>query len=191
MDDLTIQQELEALAGNALIPVQGDSDSQPEPMKFTIARWQKLFNLSQDTAVESIMEHRSNLTRTRVSDTLWETIRSEKESQDYDREAYEYELDLQKRKAALSDTLPTGDGSQSTITYLVELSGALDSAERIQYAAKLDTLPPVVNGESVEDGRPVSLCCVDSTSKAQILQWASTEGGGFEPTILVDPRSLR
>lgn len=189
MDDHTLQEELEALAGNAYNPAE-DSESKPEPMKTTVARWQKLFNLPQDTAVDAIMEHRNNLTRTRVSDTLWETVRPERESQGYDREAYQYELDLQKRKAALPDITPAANESPSTMSYLVELSGPFTSAEIIQQAAKLKSLPPVVSGENVEDGRPVSLCCVDGTAKAHILQWASTEGGGFEPTILLDLRSL-
>ncbi|CZT18458.1 uncharacterized protein RCC_04303 [Ramularia collo-cygni] len=190
MDDFSLQEELEALAGNAFDSV-ANPDCRPEPMKDTVARWQKLFKLPQDTAVELIMTHRNNLTRTRVSDDLWDTIRVEKESHGYDREAYEYELDLQKKKAVLPNLVPSIDNSESTTTYLVELSGALETVEDVQRAAGLDLPPPVVSGESVEDGRPVSLCCVDSAAKLKILHWASTEGGGFEPTILVDPRSVR
>lgn len=190
MDDYAVQQELEALAGNAFNPVE-DHESKPEPMKDTVSRWQRLFGLSQDSAVDHIMDYRNDLTRTRVSDDLWEAVRSEREKQGYNREAYEYELDVHKRKAILPDLQPAADNSQSSITYLVELSGVLDSENKVQHAAKLDVLPPVVTGESVEDGRPVSLCCVDSAAKAAILRWASTQGGGFEPTILVDPRSLR
>lgn len=189
-DRASLQEELEALAGNAFNPT-ADQQSGPEPMKDTVARWQKLFNISPDDAVDRIMDHRSNLTRPRVSEDLWEAIRVEKESQGYDREAFEHEIDLQKKKATIPDLLPAMGTSQSSITYLVELSGPLMTPEEVQHAAKLDCLPPTVHGESVEDERPVSLCCVDAEAKAAILQWASTEGGGFEPTILVDPRSLR
>lgn len=187
MDDRSVQEELEALAGNAFIPAK---ELTPEPMKTTVARWQRLFNIPQNDAVDYIMNHRSNLLRTRVSDDLWEANRVQKESQGYDREAYEYELDLQKKKAMLPDLLPATETSQGSITYLVELCGPLGTVESVQNAAKMNFPPLVVNGESVEDERPVSLCCVDSAGKTAILQWASTEGGGFEPTILVDPRSL-
>lgn len=185
-----MQQELESLAGNVFNPTS-DSDSQPEPMKVTVARWQKLFDLPQAAAVDVIMSHRNNLTRTRVSDTLWDSLRPEKESQGYDREAYEYEIYLQKKKALLPELVPIAGNSQSSITYLVELCGALNSAEKIRDAAKMVSLPQVVTGESVEDGRAVELCCVDGAAKAEILRWAGREGGGFEPTILVNPRSLR
>lgn len=190
MDEFTLQEELEALAGNAPNSVH-EQVSELEPIKDTVARWQKLFSLPQDTAVDLIIDHRNNLTRTRISDELWETVRLEKESQGYDREAYEYEIDLHKKNALLPSLVPTQADFQSSIAYLVELSGALESAERVQHAAKMASLPSVVNGESVEDGRPVSLCCVDGSAKNEILKWAASEGGGFEPTILVDPRSMR
>ena len=192
MDDYTLQQELEALAGNAWNPDVSDENSNPEPISATMARWQKLFNISADEAIERIMDHRNNLTRTRVSDDHWDTVREEKESSGYDREAYEYDLELQKKKAVLPSLLPTAENdTDSSVTYLVELTGRLDSVEKVRIAAELDSEPEVVRGHSEDTFRPVKLCCVDSAAKTAILQWASIEGGGFEPTILVDPRSLR
>lgn len=192
MDGYELQQELEALAGNAYNPNYEDENTKHEPISATMSRWQGLFGLSADDAVERIMDHRNDLTRSRVSDDHWSTIKHEKEALGYDREAYEYEIGLQKKKATLPDLVPTADEeSDSTITYLVELTGPLDAVDKVRTAANMDTMPPLVSGTSAEDGRAVSLCCVDGKGKVAILNWASNEGGGFEPTILVDPRSLR
>ena len=193
MDDYDLQQELEALAGNAYNPDLESDNAEPEPMKDTMARWQKLFGLTGDEAVDRIMDHRNNLVKTRISNTHWETVRMEKEAEGHDRESYEYDLELQKKKANLPSPLPAGDhAEESDISYLVELTGPLDTAEKIQSAAKMSFMPPVLKGTSVEKGRPVKLCMgIDGQAKANILHWASEKGGGFEPTILVDPRSLR
>jgi len=192
MNDFTLQQELEALAGNAFNPDDSNTGAYPEPIATTMARWRKLFNLSEDEVIDRIMENRNNLTRTRISDAHWDTVRSEKEAEGFDREAYEYNLDLQKKRALLPELVPgAGDEAKgSSVTYLIELSGPLDTPAKVQAAAHLPTLPSEVSGQSVEEGRPVRLCCVDGDAKAALLQWASREGGGFEPTILVDPRSL-
>lgn len=192
MDDYSLQQELEALAGNAYNPASSDDSGKPEPISATMNRWQKLFHLSQGEVVDRLMDHRNNLTRTRVTDAHWDTVRLEKEAEGYDREAYEYELELQKKKALLPDLVPSAeDEAGISVTYLVELSGLLDTPEMVKHAADLESTPELVAGRSVEEGRRVLLCCVDGTAKTAILHWASNEGGGFEPTILVDPRSLR
>lgn len=190
MDDYELQQELEALAGNAYNPdAENDNDNPPEPMKDTTARWQTLFKLSHDEAIDRIQEHRHNLTRTRISDEHWELVRAEQEHQGYDREAYEYGLELQKKKAALPGLLPSVEGS--AVTYLVELAGPLDGPEKVQRAAGMQTAPSVVSGTSLEQGRSLRLCCIDGAAKNALLRWAADEGGGFEPTILVNPKSLR
>lgn len=192
MDEFAFQQELEALAGNAYVAPPESADFKQEPIATTIDRWQRLFNMTGDDAVDRIMEHRNNLIKTRISDDYWETVSLEKESQGYDREAYEYELDLQKRAALLPNTTaPTQTDTGTKLDYLVELKGPLQDREKVQAAAGLDTLPPVYYGSSVEDSRSVQLCRIDAKAKAVLLNWASAEAGGFEPTILVDPRSLR
>lgn len=188
MDDYTLQQELEALAGNAYNPDLETDDYPSEPISITMARWQKLFGLSESEVVDRIMDHRNNLTRTRISDTHWDTISAEKEAKGYDKEAYEYELELQKKKAVLPDLLPSSEGS---VTYLVELTGPLDTPEKVQHAAEMAEVPEVVGGSSVEEKRAVWLCCIDGGAKNALLRWAAGEGGGFEPTILVNPKSLR
>ena len=191
MDDLALQNELEALAGNAYNPHLSDDGTPPEPISTTIARWNALFKIPGDDAVDVIMEHRNNLTRTRISDEHWDAVRTSKELQGYDREAYEYELELQKRKANMGNILPVDDEADSRVTYLVELSGPLESSEAMQSAAGLETAPPTVNGWSVEDGSIVRMCIVGNKEKRAILKWAAEQGGGFEPTILVNPKSMQ
>ena len=188
MDEYTLQQELEALAGNAFNPRHEDGTSQ-EPMMETVERWQKLFKLSEEQAIGRIQEHRNNLTRSRISDAHWDMIRVEKEADGYDRESYEYELDLQKKKAALPELLPSA--ADGNLTYLVELSGLLDTPDKVQQAAGMHETPAVVTGRSLEESRPVWLCCIDGVAKNTLLKWAADEGGGFEPTILVNPKSLQ
>lgn len=191
MDDLALQNELEALAGNAYNPNLPEDDTPPEPLSTTIARWNNLFDIPGDDAIDRIMEHRNNLTRTRISDDHWEAVRAAKELEGYDREAYEYELDLQKRKANIGNIVPVDDEAESLVTYLIELSGPLESLEVMQRAARLDEAPSTVNGWSVEERRGVEMCIVGNKEKRAILQWAAEQGGGFEPTILVNPKSMQ
>ncbi|KAK5110832.1 hypothetical protein LTR62_005543 [Meristemomyces frigidus] len=156
MDDFTLQSELEAMAGNAGIPLSEDQEIPTEGIGTTMARWRKLFDMKPDDAVERIIEHRQNLTRLRVSNDHWETIRAEKENQGYDRESYEYELALQKKKALLPTLSPVVDETTgSTVTYFVELDGHLSTPQDVQKAAGMDYEPLKVAGSSVEDDRGV------------------------------------
>jgi hypothetical protein len=43
----------------------------------------------------------------------------------------------------------------------------------------------------VEERREVEMCIVGSKEKRAILMWAAEQGGGFEPTILVNPKSMQ
>lgn len=174
---------LEALATNAL--TDPTKTSPHRHLNTTVTRWQHLFGLSAAEAAERILAHRGNLTRPRIPDAHWDNIRAEQETMGYDREAYEYEL----RRAMLADAVPAAEGSG--VAFLVELSGPLESAEVVRRVAGLAEAPVVVSGRSVEEGREVELCCVDEGAKAAVLRWAAGEGKGSEPTVLVDPRSLR
>lgn len=199
--DLTFHQSLEALAGNATSAPNPDTASQDEPISTTMRRWQALFPLDPDTAISAIQSHRQNLTRARISDEHWATIRAEKEGQGYDREAYEYELEVMRRKATIADPVPAvsddddgggvAEGKEGKVAFLVELDGVLVNEEKVAEVAGLSGELEVVSGRSVEEGRAVRLCCIDGGAKAALLRWAADRGGGWEPTILADPRSLR
>lgn len=189
--DNLLQRELESLASNAYNP---DNETAPaEPISTTLTRWSKLLNIPPDSAIDLIMSHRNNLTRTRISNSHWSSIRAASEALGYDREAYEYELELQKRKANVTNLLPVDEDveSRNRMTFLVEVSGLLSSVEAIRKAAGLDEMPETVEGWSVEEEREVEMCVVGSKEKKAILRWAAEEGGGFEPTILVNPKSMQ
>ncbi|KXT13099.1 hypothetical protein AC579_2163 [Pseudocercospora musae] len=79
MGDYKLQQELEALAGNVYNPNDQDENTTPEAISTTMSRWQRLFGLSADDAIDH-----------------------EKGALGYDREAYEYELGLQKKQRTSS-----------------------------------------------------------------------------------------
>ncbi len=63
-----------------------------------ITRWQQLFCYTRSEAISHIQEHRSNYSRERVSDEHWKMIQCVKEANGYDREAYEYEIELKRTK---------------------------------------------------------------------------------------------
>ncbi|KAK3677552.1 hypothetical protein LTR78_002402 [Recurvomyces mirabilis] len=174
MDDYALQSELEAMAGNAGMSMTNDEGQTAEGIGKTMARWQKLFKLEPDDAVERIMEHRQDLTRMRMSDDHWETVRNEAESHGHDRESYEYELELQKKRALLPDLMSVAGGpADDRMTYLVELSGPLATRSDVQRAAGLEHEPALVKGRNVEDERRVYLCCIDGKAKMAILTWAT------------------
>lgn len=57
-----------------------------------IQRWQRLFEYSHAEAVERIKEHRSDLSRRRISDEYWSHVKTQYQDQGFGREAFEYSL---------------------------------------------------------------------------------------------------
>ncbi|KAF2720635.1 hypothetical protein K431DRAFT_226087 [Polychaeton citri CBS 116435] len=167
-----------------------------EPIGRTTQRWQSLFHLSPDDAVDRLLAHRNNLTRPRVSDIHWDAVRESAESQGHDRESYEYELWLQQKRATLPSDATTAvesDVVDHRMRYLLELCGPLDSVQKAMRVAGLETVPEIRQGWSVENQQTVEVCCIDAAARAKVLKWSASDeagGGGWEPTILVDPRSL-
>ena len=74
---------------NAYNPSLPKDGNPPEPISTTIARWNILLKIQCDDAVGVIMEHRKDLTRTRIPDEHWKAVRASEEPQGYDRKAYE------------------------------------------------------------------------------------------------------
>ncbi|QIW96647.1 hypothetical protein AMS68_002165 [Peltaster fructicola] len=185
MDDYELQQALEAMAGAATV-----DEAVSEDIEATAQRWQRIFGLSRDEAIDRITQHRNDLSRNTVSDEHWSTVRTEKEVAGFDREAYEYELNLERHKANLASAIPVQDAT-SNIEYLVELKGPLSSIDVLCKAAGLDDEPKIVTGRSAETWEAVRLCCIDAKAKATLLRWATTDGRGYEPTILVNPNSMQ
>lgn len=179
------------MAGNVTAASDPSADTTTEPIGSTMARWQRLFGLGADDAVERIQEHRQDLTRLRITDEHWEAVRTDMERQGYDEESYECSLQLERKAAVLQSAAAAPQDEQTDpLSYLLELSGPFSSAARVQQIANLQQRPRERSGRSLEDGREVRLCCIDARTKAAVLQWARNEGRGYEPTILVDPRSI-
>lgn len=86
--------ELENMAVN----VVDEPDSDAEPEIKTIKRWQDLFQYTYKEASDRIKDHHSNLSLAKVSDEHWEIVRSKKEAEGYDRDAYEYAMFLANQK---------------------------------------------------------------------------------------------
>ncbi|KAI0107284.1 hypothetical protein GGR51DRAFT_559625 [Nemania sp. FL0031] len=91
MDSLTELESLEEVA-------RQQSEQPAEPYQNDIERWQRLFGFSYDQARGELIEHRSNLSRAPVSEPQCELARAEKEAEGYDKEAYEYFVNLKASK---------------------------------------------------------------------------------------------
>ncbi|KAF4626563.1 hypothetical protein G7Y89_g11594 [Cudoniella acicularis] len=92
--------ELERLAQNAAVA------NPSEPAQEEIGRWRHLFGYSHYESYQLLLAHRSDVTRTPISDSHWELVRSEREAAGHNRESYEHSL-------TLKDVLK----SQSTVVY--------------------------------------------------------------------------
>lgn len=71
--------ELERIALNATDLTVDNADATSTD---TIDRWQKLFNFTEEEARDHISSHRSNISRTRISDEHWQLVCDEKEGHD-------------------------------------------------------------------------------------------------------------
>ncbi|KAL8983040.1 MAG: hypothetical protein Q9205_002609 [Flavoplaca limonia] len=69
-------------------------DYQAEPTSEEIERWCNLFDISRSEAPEIIKEFRMDLDRRRLTDDQWDTIKDDKEAEGYNRETYEYQIQL-------------------------------------------------------------------------------------------------
>ena len=172
--------ELESMAAN----VADDSGVEHEPDEDEIVRWQKLFEYNYSEAVKQILGQKNDVLRCKVSDDLWSMVKLRKEAQGYSREAYEHEVNMCSRSTATHDQCSTTgiSTSQPVCTYLVLLEGLLDTAEKIQAAAKLPVPPQTVPASS-ETGMSV-FCRIDGNIKQAVEVWLSQQRSSFRPTFI-------
>ncbi|CAD6567769.1 MAG: hypothetical protein ASARMPREDX12_000235 [Alectoria sarmentosa] len=173
-------QELENMAIN----VADECDVDLEPNEDEIARWQKLFAYTYPEAVEQITNQKNDYSKFKVSDDLWDLVKSQMEAQGYSRAAYEHEIKMGGRPTASHDQrVATGiSASQARITYLVLLEGELSTPESIQAAVKLPEPPQAVQAFS-ETGISV-FCRIDGNVKQAIESWLSQKKSTFRPTFV-------
>ncbi|KIW88840.1 uncharacterized protein Z519_10324 [Cladophialophora bantiana CBS 173.52] len=129
-----------------------------------VARWQRLFGYAKAEAVRRIQEDRSDHSRTRISDELWTTVRIRKEAEGYDRDTYEYSL-----KKVLG-------------TFIVQLTGPLDSPEKIKDAVGSKEAPPIT--EDAGEYRQAHFWQIDVATRAKMLDWVAEHRGSFQPSIV-------
>ncbi|OAL23213.1 hypothetical protein AYO20_11025 [Fonsecaea nubica] len=168
---MDILAELESMALN-VSDVREDTTSEAD-----VARWQRLFGFGRPEATRRIEEYRSDYSRTRISDDLWDTVKSRKEAEGYDREAYEYSL-----KNRPQAHTPTPSAATVSGTFIVQLMEPLGSAEKIMDVAGLAEAPLIVTGAG-EHGQ-ASFCQIDGVTRAKLLDWVAEHHSGFQPTIV-------
>jgi Gamma-glutamyl cyclotransferase, AIG2-like len=167
--------------------------STSELSEATIQRWQRLFRLSSDEAAERIKSHRSNVSRTQVPDEHWELVRHGKEAAGYDREAYQYEIEVQRQLKSSGLTGISMTGASSGNTFLLKLDGPLNNPTKVQEAAGLLTTPAITRGADADDGtREASFCYIDNAAKQAVMDWLWKENiTGFYPTIIPVSRAYK
>jgi hypothetical protein len=175
--------EVEQMARNAVNLI--DVENCQEASDTDIARWQQLFGYSYAKAAELIKQRRGDLSRQGVSDDHWEMVRTEKEAQVYDREAYEHEVEIGGKPRAKPPTTgaPPLSPTQARAMYLIKLDGILDTPEKIQDAAGLDECPDAIQATR-DDGRSSFFCTVDGKAKHTITHWLTMQNLLFEPTFV-------
>jgi hypothetical protein len=108
------------------------------------------------------------VTRERITDDHWALIKDEKKAVGYDREAYEYSLQLPKVFKGQSAFIPT-TGADGGLVLLFRLGGLLDSPEKVKDIVGLEELPVVREGTS-EMG-VVKFCVVDREAQKKLEEW--------------------
>lgn len=172
--------ELENMAANVSEELGADS----EPNEDEVARWQTLFAYTYSEALEQIRNQRNDYSKCKVSDTLWDLVKSQMEAQGYSREAYEHRLKKDGRPTASNHQHITTriSTSQASTTYLVLLKGILNTPEKVQNAAKLPEPPQTVQASSeTEDS---VFCRIDGNVKQAIESWLSQQKCTFRPTFV-------
>ncbi|KAI0545604.1 hypothetical protein F4679DRAFT_599344 [Xylaria curta] len=165
--------ELETMAQAAT----HQSEQPDEPHSDDIKRWQSLFGLSYSQALKEIQDHRSDLSRARVSDSHWDIVRAKKEAEGFNKEAYEYAISF---RAPKSSATQTTDHNQS---YLLRLEGPINNVTRVKQASRLMKAPPIFYGTD-DDGNSVSFCKVDLTAKNNIITFLSEHEPRFQPIFV-------
>ncbi|KAF2963944.1 hypothetical protein GQX73_g9620 [Xylaria multiplex] len=130
-----------------------------------------------DGALQEIKNHRSDVSRPRVSEAHWEIVRAEKEAQGFNKEAYEYSATFKTREPLKIQTVAHNKN------YLLRLEGPIDSVEVVKLAAQLNHKPPVYHGTD-DDDKPAIFCKVDASARNSILAYLSEKESRFQPAFI-------
>ncbi|PVH77504.1 hypothetical protein DL98DRAFT_637637 [Cadophora sp. DSE1049] len=161
--------ELERLASNA-------TTLNPSlPTAYEISRWATLFNYTPSEANALLIAHRSDITRTPISDAHWSLVRADREKVGYDREAYEHALALVDVLRSQSSVVVDGEGKRWT---LFRLGGVLGGEEKVRGICGGEKELKVTKGVGVglgmgfgEGGQEVEFVWVDEDGKRKVEEW--------------------
>lgn len=168
MDDLDPLAELERMAANATSNLTDTTPSDED-----IERWQKLFKYSYVEAEVLIAQHRTDITRTPISDEHWSLVAPDLEARGYDREAYEHSLGLKDLMRSQSTVVHDADGNRWT---LFRIGGLLESKEKVKEIAGLERVPKVTLG--IGERNMSEFVWVDDEAREQIEAWVEGQQGG-------------
>jgi hypothetical protein len=153
--------ELERMAASVSV-----SNSRPPPSQADINRWISLFNYTPEEAYSLITAHRADVTREPISPEHWELVRTDREPEGYDLEAYEHSLSLKSLLDSQTSVVHDKEGNKWCV---FRLRGLLASAEKVKEIAGLKEVPKVTKGQN-ESGE-VDFCWVDEEAKGKIDEW--------------------
>ena len=174
---------LDELENMAAAMASGAQDEQDHgALESQVRRFQNLFSYSYSEAKGIIERRRGNLSRKTVSDAHWEMVGDENEANGYDRETYEYsiEVGLVNGQKHISQLQPEWSSRDSRVTYLVKLEGPLDRVYKIQDLAGTSELPALMRGMGASG--EASFCLISGVVKRAILSTLSQDK--FRPTFI-------
>jgi len=170
MDEVDPWTELQRLAANAEAANELDNNA---VLGKDIERWCTLFNYNRDEARTLIEAHRADVSREHVSDAHWDLIRHRFEPVGYDKEAYEHAQTLEDVLETQSTTIQGLDVNLSRQEgqdlFVFKLGGMLDTAQKVQEVAGMDSLPRIV--QTFGETGPVKLCVVGQDERLKIQAW--------------------
>ena len=113
-------------------------------------------------------------------------MRPEREAAGYDREAYEYEIELQRQPETFGLPGVAGSRPSSGNAFILKFEGPLSTPAKVQEAAGLTTLPIITKGTDADkETREASFCHIDDSARQNIIAWLLRENiVGFRPTIV-------
>ncbi|KAI1753120.1 hypothetical protein F4782DRAFT_498386 [Xylaria castorea] len=165
-------------------------------------RWQSLFGFTASEAEKAIRDWRSNLGRERLTQFVWEVVKSS--AKGFNKECYEYALENQRlpctqpmtsaaenrqsgSKEAKGDRMAIVATSKN-MRFLLKLEGEIPTVAAAQAIGKLNYLPLKCEGEN-EDGDRTEFCVVNTDAKKRILQGLTDLQSAAQPFFIHLPEA--
>ncbi|KAJ3537320.1 hypothetical protein NM208_g6360 [Fusarium decemcellulare] len=164
----------------------------------TVHTWQTLFGYSRSEAIERIKQYRQYRQRPHdvvISDSHWEMVRQQKESEGFDREAYEYSCGMANRRES-HEAKPTDRQLRKlqSSSFLVKLEGPLSSIAAVAEATNITRLSEQDIIEAIDtSGQPSFFCQINGINKLAIEEFLSNSAthSGVRPTFIRDSRAKK